>query len=116
MSLGFGFVEMGGVTPKPQPGNPRPRVFRLPEDEAVINRYGLNSEGVDAITARLARRDRRAGIVGVNLGANKESADRIADYMDADGGPVQRGGFFDDQCVIAQHAGPARFAGRAISR
>ncbi|MGL5734768.1 MAG: quinone-dependent dihydroorotate dehydrogenase [Beijerinckiaceae bacterium] len=81
LGLGFGFVEMGGVTPQPQPGNPRPRVFRLVEDEAVINRYGLNSEGMDAVAARLARRDRASGIVGINLGANKESVDRIADYV-----------------------------------
>lgn len=80
LGLGFGFVEVGGVTPLPQPGNPRPRVFRLTEDEAVINRYGLNSEGMEAVAARLARRGHGHGIVGVNLGANKESADRAADY------------------------------------
>lgn len=80
LGLGFGFVEIGGVTPLPQPGNPRPRVFRLPEDEAVINRYGLNSEGMEAVAARLAARRKRGGIVGVNLGANKDSADRAADY------------------------------------
>lgn len=80
LGLGFGFVEIGGVTPLPQPGNPRPRVFRLPEDEAVINRYGLNSEGMEAVAARLAARRKKGGIVGVNLGANKESADRSADY------------------------------------
>jgi dihydroorotate dehydrogenase len=79
-SLGFGFSEIGGVTPHPQPGNPRPRVFRLSGDGAVINRYGLNSDGVDAVAARLERRNRKAGIIGVNLGANKESADRVADY------------------------------------
>ncbi|MET0605249.1 MAG: quinone-dependent dihydroorotate dehydrogenase [Beijerinckiaceae bacterium] len=81
-SFGFGFIEIGGVTPKPQPGNPRPRVFRLSRDQAVVNRYGLNSDGMEAVAARLAHRDRKAGIVGVNLGANKESADRIADYVD----------------------------------
>lgn len=80
LGLGFGFVEMGGVTPKPQPGNPRPRVFRLSADEAVINRYGLNSAGMDVVAERLRRRDRRQGITGINLGANKESNDRIADY------------------------------------
>lgn len=80
LGLGFGFVEVGGVTPLPQPGNLRPRVFRLPEDEAVINRYGLNSEGMEAVAARLAARRRKGGIVGVNLGANKDSADRSADY------------------------------------
>jgi dihydroorotate dehydrogenase len=67
------------VTPKPQPGNPRPRVFRLQEDEAVINRMGFNSEGLDAVAARLKRRKRR-GLVGANLGKNKESADAAADY------------------------------------
>jgi dihydroorotate dehydrogenase len=80
LRLGFGFVEVGGVTPLPQPGNPRPRVFRLSADAAVINRYGLNSEGMDAMRARLAAR-RRNGIVGVNIGANKDSADRTADYV-----------------------------------
>lgn len=80
LGLGFGFVEVGGVTPLPQPGNPRPRVFRLTEDEAVINRYGLNSEGMEAVAMRLAARRSRGGLVGVNLGANKESADRAADY------------------------------------
>lgn len=79
LALGFGFVEVGAVTPRPQPGNPRPRAFRLVADEAVINRYGFNSEGVDAVTARLAARPRR-GIVGVNLGSNKETTDRAADY------------------------------------
>ncbi|CAH1656059.1 Dihydroorotate dehydrogenase (quinone) [Hyphomicrobiales bacterium] len=80
LGLGFGFVEAGGVTPLPQPGNPRPRVFRLVEDEAVINRYGLNSEGMEAVAARLAARRNRGGLVGINLGANKESTDRAADY------------------------------------
>jgi dihydroorotate dehydrogenase len=80
LGLGFGFVEVGGVTPLPQPGNPKPRVFRLTEDEAVINRYGLNSDGMEAVAQRLAARRARGGIVGVNLGANKESADRAADY------------------------------------
>jgi dihydroorotate dehydrogenase len=82
LGLGFGFVEAGGVTPLPQPGNPRPRVFRLPRDGAVINRYGLNSEGMEAVAARLARRKASgaSGIVGVNLGANKESEDRAGDY------------------------------------
>lgn len=80
LSLGFGFVELGGVVPKPQEGNPRPRVFRLARDEAVINRFGLNSEGLEAIRRRLVARRGRPGIVGVNIGANKESTDRIADY------------------------------------
>lgn len=80
LSLGFGFVEVGGVVPRPQPGNPKPRVFRLPADRAVINRFGLNSEGLAVVAARLRDRSGRPGIVGVNIGANKESADRLADY------------------------------------
>ncbi|HET7715116.1 MAG TPA: quinone-dependent dihydroorotate dehydrogenase [Bauldia sp.] len=79
LDLGFGFVEAGTVTPQPQPGNPRPRIFRLPEHEALINRLGFNSEGHGAVHARLAGRKRR-GIVGVNVGANKDSPDRIADF------------------------------------
>jgi dihydroorotate dehydrogenase len=81
LSLGFGFVEVGGVVPRPQPGNPRPRVFRLPADGAVINRFGLNSAGLDVVRARLEARRARPGIVGVNIGANKESSDRLADYV-----------------------------------
>ena len=80
LGLGFGFVEVGGVVPQPQPGNPQPRVFRLTADRAVINRYGLNSEGLAVVTARLKARAGRPGIVGVNIGANKDSADRLADY------------------------------------
>ncbi|HVZ13276.1 MAG TPA: quinone-dependent dihydroorotate dehydrogenase [Bauldia sp.] len=79
LALGFGFVEVGSVTPKPQPGNPKPRVFRSVADRAIINRLGFNSEGHDAVHARLAKR-RSRGIVGVNLGANKDSDDRVADY------------------------------------
>ena len=81
LRLGFGFVEIGTVTPRPQGGNPRPRVFRLTTDEAVVNRLGFNNDGYDAALARLARR-RRGGIVGVNIGANKDAPDRIADYVD----------------------------------
>ncbi|WP_417518672.1 quinone-dependent dihydroorotate dehydrogenase [Minwuia sp.] len=81
LRLGFGFVEIGGVTPKPQPGNPRPRVFRLTEDRAVINRYGLNSKGAAHVARNLERR-RASGTVGVNLGANKDSEDRIGDYAE----------------------------------
>jgi dihydroorotate dehydrogenase len=82
LALGFGFVEIGSVTPRPQPGNPRPRVFRLAEDRAVINRYGFNSDGHAAVRARLEkfRRRRSGGIVGVNLGKNKDSEDAAADY------------------------------------
>ena len=79
LAAGFGFVEVGTVTPLPQAGNPKPRMFRLPADRAVINRLGFNNDGHEAVYARLSARERR-GIVGVNLGANKDSADRIADY------------------------------------
>jgi dihydroorotate dehydrogenase len=80
LALGFGFVEVGGVTPVPQPGNARPRLFRLRADEAVINRYGLNSKGVEAMAQVLEGRRGSPGIVGVNVGANKLSADRAGDY------------------------------------
>ena len=80
LSLGFGFVEVGGVVPRPQPGNPRPRVFRLAADRAVINRYGLNSEGLAVVAGRLRARAGRPGLVGVNIGANKDASDRLADY------------------------------------
>lgn len=79
LRAGFGFIEVGAATPEPQAGNPRPRLFRLAEDRAVINRFGFNNEGAEAIAARLARR-RPAGVVGLNLGANKASPDRAADY------------------------------------
>lgn len=80
LGLGFGFVEVGTITPRPQPGNPRPRVFRLAEDAAVINRFGFNSHGQKDALPRLAARNRAAGVVGINIGANKDSPDRIADY------------------------------------
>ncbi|MCA0204478.1 MAG: quinone-dependent dihydroorotate dehydrogenase [Proteobacteria bacterium] len=76
---GFGFVEVGAATPRPQPGNPRPRLFRLSEDCAVINRFGFNNEGAEAIARRLATRA-PGPVVGLNLGANKDSADRAADF------------------------------------
>jgi len=80
LALGFGFAEVGSITPLPQPGNPRPRLFRLVEDRAVINRMGFNNGGAEAAVERLAQRKGRGGIVGINIGANKDSADRIADY------------------------------------
>ncbi len=80
LAAGFGFVECGTVTPLPQAGNPRPRLFRLSEDRGVINRMGFNNDGLEAFAGRLARRPRR-GVVGANLGANKDSADRISDYV-----------------------------------
>lgn len=80
LGLGFGFAEVGTLTPFPQAGNPRPRLFRLVEDRAVINRMGFNNGGQAAAHERLLRRNARPGIVGVNIGANKDAADRIADY------------------------------------
>ena len=79
LRAGFGFVECGTVTPLPQAGNPRPRLFRLTQDQGVINRMGFNNEGLDAFAARLARRG--PGVVGANIGANKDAADRVADYV-----------------------------------
>ena len=88
LGLGFGFAEVGSITPLPQPGNPKPRLFRLAEDRAVINRMGFNNGGAEAALVRLAARRARggpsggpnSGIVGINIGANKDSTDRIADY------------------------------------
>jgi dihydroorotate dehydrogenase len=80
LRAGFGFVECGTVTPLPQAGNPRPRLFRLTEDQAVINRMGFNNKGLEAFAGRLARRG-AVGVVGANIGANKESEDRIGDYV-----------------------------------
>jgi dihydroorotate dehydrogenase len=79
LASGFGFVECGTVTPLPQAGNPRPRLFRLTEDRAVINRMGFNNQGLEPFAARLARRG--PGVVGANIGANKDAADRIGDYV-----------------------------------
>ncbi|MCC6534282.1 MAG: quinone-dependent dihydroorotate dehydrogenase [Burkholderiales bacterium] len=80
LALGFGFVEAGSVTPRPQPGNPRPRLFRLTEDGAVINRFGFNSRGLDGFVARLRARA-GGGIVGANVGKNKDTEDAAADYV-----------------------------------
>jgi dihydroorotate dehydrogenase len=81
LASGFGFVECGSVTPRAQAGNPRPRLFRLAEDRAAINRMGFNNAGVDAFAARLAARAGKPGIVGANIGANKDTEDRAADYV-----------------------------------
>jgi dihydroorotate dehydrogenase len=81
LRLGCGFAEVGTVTPRPQAGNPRPRIFRLDADGAVINRLGFNNEGFDAVRARLLARRGRSGIVGVNIGANADAANRTADYV-----------------------------------
>ncbi len=80
LGQGFGFVEVGTITPRPQAGNPKPRLYRLAEDAAVINRLGFNNRGLAAAATNLSRRKRR-GIVGVNIGANRQSDDRIADYV-----------------------------------
>jgi dihydroorotate dehydrogenase len=80
LRLGFGFVEVGTVTPLPQAGNPRPRLFRLDADEGVINRLGFNSAGAEAALKRLAARANESGIIGVNVGANRDSRDRAGDY------------------------------------
>ena len=82
LRLGFGFVEVGTITPKPQAGNPRPRVFRLDADGGVINRLGFNSQGADAVLPRLAARAESGGIVGINVGANRDTADRATDYVE----------------------------------
>lgn len=78
---GFGFLEVGAATPRPQPGNPRPRLFRLAEDRAVINRFGFNNDGAEAIAARLVQRPQGA-VIGLNLGANKDSTDRAGDFVE----------------------------------
>ena len=80
LGLGFGFVEVGSITPLPQTGNPKPRLFRLTPDRAVINRMGFNNGGAQAAAVRVASRGDRPGVIGINIGANKDSADRIADY------------------------------------
>lgn len=82
LAAGFGWVECGTVTPRPQPGNPKPRLFRLTPDRAAINRMGFNNDGLDAFVARLAARPPGSGVVGANVGANKDSEDRAADYVE----------------------------------
>jgi dihydroorotate dehydrogenase len=81
LRLGFGFVEIGSVTPRPQTGNPRPRLFRLDRDEGVINRLGFNNDGAEVVLRRLASRAHHGGIIGVNVGANRDSPDRVSDYV-----------------------------------
>jgi dihydroorotate dehydrogenase len=95
LRLGFGFAEAGTVTPRPQPGNPKPRIFRLYDDRAVINRMGFNSQGLEPTLARLRARP-RVGIVGVNLGKNRDSTDAAADYLEG----VRRVGPLADYFVI----------------
>jgi dihydroorotate dehydrogenase len=96
LRLGFGFTEVGSVTPEPQPGNPRRRLFRLPEDHAVVNRMGFNNEGLEAVAARLRARVGRPGIIGVNLGKNKESPSAEDDYVKG----VETLGPFADYLVV----------------
>jgi dihydroorotate dehydrogenase len=95
LGLGFGFVEVGTVTPRPQPGNPKPRLFRLEQDQAIINRMGFNSGGLDTACRRLSRRT-RSGIVGVNLGKNRDSENAAADYTEG----ILRAARFADYLVI----------------
>jgi dihydroorotate dehydrogenase len=95
LRLGCGFAETGTVTPRPQAGNPRPRIFRLDEDRAVINRLGFNNQGLEKTLARLRARP-RTGVVGVNLGKNRDSEDAVADYLDG----VRRVGRLADYFVI----------------
>ncbi|WP_265516433.1 quinone-dependent dihydroorotate dehydrogenase [Nitratireductor luteus] len=80
LRLGFGFAECGTVTPRPQAGNEKPRIFRLPAEEAVINRLGFNNEGLQRVVARLRERGKKPGVVGINIGTNRDSDDRIAAY------------------------------------
>jgi dihydroorotate dehydrogenase len=95
LGLGFGFVEVGTVTPRPQPGNPKPRLFRLEQDQAIINRMGFNSRGLDTACRRLSRRI-RSGIVGVNLGKNRDSENAAADYIEG----ILRAARFADYLVV----------------
>src|SRR5690606_15934752 len=83
LALGFGFVEVGTVTPRPQEGNPRPRMFRLPRQHAVINRLGFNNAGVDVLVANVARARRKGGLLGINIGKNRDTPNESAvdDYM-----------------------------------
>jgi dihydroorotate dehydrogenase len=94
--MGFGFAEIGSVTPRPQAGNPRPRLFRLVEDRAIINRMGFNNDGAERVAARLRNRGRLSGPLGVNLGKNRDSADAAADYASG----VRELGRFADYLVV----------------
>lgn len=83
LGLGFGFIEVGTLTPRPQAGNPKPRLFRLVEDEGVVNRMGFNNGGLEAALPRIRAARRQRGLLGINVGANKDSTDRVADYAGA---------------------------------
>jgi dihydroorotate dehydrogenase len=91
---GFGFVEVGTVTPRPQKGNEKPRAFRLTKDSAIINRFGFNSDGQDIVLSRVAKQAKKGGIVGVNIGANRESVDRVCDYVTLIGAFSQVASYF----------------------
>ena len=108
LRLGFGFVECGSVTPRPQAGNPKPRLFRLVEDCAVINRMGFNNRGLEHAVVRLNARRGRPGIVGINLGANKDAEDRTADYVAGRARRGRAGELCHRQHLVAQHTGAAR--------
>ena len=112
LRVGFGFVEVGTVTPQPQAGNPRPRLFRLDADGAVINRLGFNNEGATTVLGRLAARAEAGGIVGVNIGANKATEDRTADYVRPDRSFRPGRELLHRQCLVAQHARAARICSR----
>ena len=107
---GFAFVETGTVTPRPQAGNPRPRLFRLDADQAIVNRLGFNNDGIAAVARRLAGRDRQSGVVGVNIGMNRDAADPGADYRRGPGGVRTACRLHHRQCLLAEHAGAARAA------
>ena len=116
LRLGFGFVEVGSVTPKPQTGNPRPRLFRLERDEAVINRMGFNNDGADAVLRRLAGRAHLGGIVGVNVGANKDFRRSRRRLCKTDRDFRAGGELFHRQRVVAEHAWAAQLAAGSRTR
>ena len=113
LALGFGFVEIGSITPRPQPGNPKPRLFRLSEDEAVINRMGFNSAGADFAADKFAQLPAKPhpGIVAVNLGKNKETEDAAGRLFDRCRKAVAVRRLFGDQRLVTQHTRLARIAG-----
>ena len=118
LRLGFGFVEVGTLTPRPQGGNARPRLFRLPEDAAVINRFGFNNEGFERARARLMRRSSGGaiGVIGVNVGANRDAADRIEDYVLGVKTFAAARRLSDHQHFVAEHARLARPAAARCAR
>ena len=115
LGLGCGFAEIGTVTPLAQAGNPQPRVFRLINERGVINRLGFNNGGHAAALARLKARPAR-GIVGVNIGANKDATDRTGDYVTGIDDVLRRRQLLHRQHLVAQHAGPARPPGAGRPR